>query len=278
MSKETLNSFCHFSHSLLSYLISSSPKQVLTFNPEIDEISKIAFASIQLQFYCHKEYTLSSNPFHDIQETLETRELTDGVLKPICDSLEMIIKNRDSYDLKDVSLLLVGIKRGLCILKKASNDQLDNEELALSIFATLLIKEYEQGESNDVPFHLLSFLLDAQYSKKLIDSRNSLYQAVFQFLTAVCDDKDQWPTKLIRQTKGISEQVADFPTVEQALNLIIDEKDEQCSRTCRIYLLNANCTGDIKDRKFFTVSGEITEQDEDETNISIEIEKFDALK
>jgi len=76
-------------------------------------------------------------------------------------------------------MLLVGIKRGLCLLKKADSDHLDNEELALAILSTLLIRQVEKGDQNGVTFHLLSFLMDGQYSKKLINARNSLYQAVF---------------------------------------------------------------------------------------------------
>ena len=76
-------------------------------------------------------------------------------------------------------MLLAGIKRSLCLLKKADNDQLDNEEMELAVLSTLLMRHLE---FNGVTFHLLSFLLDSQYSKKLIDSRNSLYQAVFSYM------------------------------------------------------------------------------------------------
>lgn len=72
--------------------------------------------------------------------------------------------------------------------------------------------------------------------------------------------------------------MADYPTVEQALNLMIEPKDEVYTRTCRIYLLNANITGDISDRKFFTVSGRIIWQDEEGVKLEIEIEKYEALQ
>ena len=88
--------------------------------------------------------------------------LKDGVLKPICDSLKKIIRKRtegiDEYNQNEIDLLLVGIKRSLCLLKKADTDQLDNDELMLTILSTLLMRKVE---SDGVNFHLLSFLLDS---------------------------------------------------------------------------------------------------------------------
>jgi len=177
MSKQTLNSYRYFADSLVSYLISSSPGKELSLNGEIDEISQIAFASIQMPLYCHKD-TIDGNLLLEFEQPLESRTLKDGVLKPICESLTAILKDRTngifSYEKEDVSLLLVAIKRGLCLLKKTDGDHLDSEELALAVLSTLLIRSFEQGEDG-VTFHLLSFLLDGQYSKKLMAARNSLY-------------------------------------------------------------------------------------------------------
>ena len=90
MSKETLNSFTYFADSLLSYLISSTSGQKFDFNSEIDVISRIAFASIQMPFYCHKD-SLSSNPLLNFKSPVDSRALTDGVLKPICEALKEVI-------------------------------------------------------------------------------------------------------------------------------------------------------------------------------------------
>ena len=154
-------------------------------------------------------------------------------------------------------MLLGGLKRSLCLLKKVDTDQLDNEEMELTILATLLMRHFE---SDGVTFYLLSFLLDSQYSKKLIDSRNSLYQAVFSYMKIAKFQRDQWPDKLRRQFKAIAEQVANYPTVEQALDLLNGET-ETTTRTCRLYLLNVNQIGDIRDRKFYTVCGDIIGED-----------------
>ena len=89
--------------------------------------------------------------------------------------------------------------------------------------------------------------------------------------------KDQWPAKLKRQVESVAEHVADYPTVEQALDLLIDE-EETDTRTCRLYLLNVNQTGEIRDRKFYTVSGDIIEQDEEGIKLEIDLTKYTTLK
>ena len=143
MSKDTLDSFMLFADSLLSFLISASPGQELSLKSEVDAISQIAFASTHIPFYCHKK-TMTSNILIEAHTSEESRALKDGVLRPICDSLKAIIKDRaengNSYSPDEINLLLVGVKRGLCRLKKADQDRLDNDELALAILATLLIR------------------------------------------------------------------------------------------------------------------------------------------
>ena len=59
MTNETLGSFNLYADSLISFLITTSPDKVLSFDSEIDAISQLAFASLQLPYYCHKE-TFSS--------------------------------------------------------------------------------------------------------------------------------------------------------------------------------------------------------------------------
>ena len=90
----------------------------------------------------------------------------------MCDCLTQIIKRRDQYDNGLLKLLLAGFNRNICLLKKADTDALDSNELMLAILSTLLVKEIED---DTVSPNQLAFLLDSQYSKKLIDSRNSLY-------------------------------------------------------------------------------------------------------
>jgi len=101
---------------------------------------------------------------------------------------------------------------------------------------------------------------------------------VFHFLKATSDDSQQWTDKIRHQVKQISERVADYPTVNQALNLIVDPADEAYTRTCRIYILNTNLTGDISDRQFFTVSGRIIYQDQSGVKLEIELNKYDNLR
>ena len=101
---------------------------------------------------------------------------------------------------------------------------------------------------------------------------------MFHFLKATSDDSQQWPDKIRNQIKHISEQVADFPTVYQAFNLIVNPADEAYTRTCRIYILDTNLTGDISDRHFFTVSGKILYQDEHGVKLEIELNKYDNLR
>ena len=73
--------------------------------------------------------------------------------------------------------------------------------------------------------------------------------------------KDTWPEKLLRQVKSISEHVADYKTVEQALDLLYGQ-EELSSRVCRLYLLHAKQNGQICERNFFNVHGEIINGDE----------------
>ena len=114
-----------------------------------------------MPFYCHKD-TFSSRILLEVHSLEETKALKDGVLKPICDSLKNIIRSKTEgeiqYDLNEINMLLAGIKRSLCLLKKADTDQLDNDEMVLAILSTLLMRSVETG---NVTMHLLSFLLDS---------------------------------------------------------------------------------------------------------------------
>lgn len=73
--------------------------------------------------------------------------------------------------------------------------------------------------------------------------------------------KDAWPEKLLRQVKSISEHVADYKTVEQALDLLYGQ-EELSSRVCRLYLLHTKQNGQICERNFFNAHGEIISGDE----------------
>ena len=53
---------------------------------------------------------------------------------------------------------------------------------------------------------------------------------------------------------------------------------ETTTRTCKLYLLNVNQIGDIRDRKFYTVCGDIIGEDEEGIEIEIDLTKYAALK
>ena len=190
MNSDKLNSFTLFSESLLKLLLPGNSEE--KFYESIDILQMLAFSNLQLSHYCHKNIT-SSGILLEVQHDIGVQALKDGVLKPMCDCLTQIIKRRDQYDNEILKLLLAGFKRNICLLKKADTDALDNNELMLVVLSILLVREIE---SDTVSPHLLAFLLDSQYSKKLIDSRNSLYQAIFTFMKTSQITKDAWPEKL----------------------------------------------------------------------------------
>ena len=75
---------------------------------------------------------------------------------------------------------------------------------------------------------------------------------------------------------SVTTQVADYPTVETAFDLLLGE-EEITDRTCRLYLLNVNQTGDVLDRKFYNVNGTIIDESEESVTLEIDLANCNTL-
>ena len=58
-------------------------------------------------------------------------------------------------------------------------------------------------------FDMLIDLMDCQFSRKMINSRNALYLGVFDFLKSLPTKAGAWPEELQYQIKLVGDEVSD---------------------------------------------------------------------